>query len=152
MQVKNRRDFYAGIMFMLFGIIFVGLSQLYQIGTASKMGPGYFPTILGGLLFILGLIVFVGAFGKNAETLSVEKFQFDISLYLLGGVALFAVALGPLGFVLAIALLILVSSKASHEFSIKDTAISIVVLLISSYLVFILGLQLQMPVFPKIFS
>ena len=152
MQVKNRRDFYAGIMFMLFGITFVGMSQLYTIGSASKMGPGYFPTILGGLLFMLGLIVFVGAFGKNAETLTVEKFQFDISLYLLGGVGLFAVALGPLGFILAITLLIFVSSKASHEFSLKDTAISIVVLLISSYLVFILGLQLQMPVFPKFFG
>jgi NhaP-type Na+/H+ or K+/H+ antiporter len=153
-MIKNRRDFYAGLMFMIFGLAFMILSQQYSMGTASKMGPAYFPTILGGILAFLGLIVLIGSVRENAEKFTVQPFQMDIILYILGAVGLFAAALGPfkLGFIVALLALILVSSRASHEFSWRDTSISIVVLSIASYLIFILGLQLQLPVLPKFFG
>jgi hypothetical protein len=149
MTIKNTRDFYSGLMFIIFGAVFILLSLQYGMGTASKMGPAYFPTILGGLLAGLGLIVLIGSLSKNAPELKVEAFQFDILGYILGGVALFAALLVPGGFVVALLALIFVSSKASHEFSLRDTLVSVVVLAIASYLVFILGLQLQMPSWPK---
>jgi hypothetical protein len=149
MHIKNTRDFYAGLMFMIFGAVFIIFSQQYNMGSASKMGPAYFPTILGGILVGLGLMVLIGSLSKNAPELKVETFQFDIIAYLLGAVALFASLLVPGGFVVALLALIFVSSKASHEFSFKATAISVVVLAIASYLVFIKGLQLQMPTWPK---
>ncbi len=149
MTIKNTRDFYAGLMFMIFGGVFIIFSRSYTMGTASKMGPAYFPTILGGMLVVLGLIVLVGSLMPKAEALRVEKFQFDILAYVMGAVALFAALLVPGGFVVALLALIFVSSKASHEFSLRDTSISVVVLAIASYLVFIKGLQLQMPTWPK---
>jgi Tripartite tricarboxylate transporter TctB family len=149
MSIKNTRDFYAGLMFIIFGAVFIVFSQQYTMGSASKMGPAYFPTILGGILVVLGLIVLIGSVSKNAVELKVEKFEFDIIVYLLGSVALFAGLLVPGGFVVALLALIFISSKASHEFSLKDTSISVVVLAIASYLVFIKGLQLQMPSWPK---
>jgi Tripartite tricarboxylate transporter TctB family len=149
MTIKNTRDFYAGLMFIIFGVIFIILSQQYNMGTASKMGPAYFPTILGGILVGLGSIVLIGSISKNAPELKVQKFELDIIAYLLGAVALFATLLVPGGFVAALLGLIFLSSKASHEFSLRDTLISVVVLSIASYLVFIKGLQLQMPTWPK---
>ncbi len=50
MQIRNKRDFWSGMMFLIIGLLFVLLSRQYQLGTAAKMGPGYFPTVLGGLL------------------------------------------------------------------------------------------------------
>ncbi len=149
MTIKNTRDFYAGLMFIIFGAIFIVLSLQYTMGTASKMGPAYFPTILGGILVGLGSIVLIGSLAKSAPELKVEKFQLDIIVYLLGSVAVFAALLVPGGFVAALLGLIFISSKASHEFSLRDTSISVVVLAIASYLVFIKGLQLQMPSWPK---
>ncbi len=149
MQIKNRRDFYAGIMFLLFGIGFLGLSLQYQMGTAAKMGPAYFPAVLGGILAVLGAIIFFGSMGKKAQTLTVEKFDLGLSGYIVVSIILFGVALNYLGFIAALIVLILVSSKASHEFKLRDTLISMVVLAIASYLIFIKGLQLQMLVWPK---
>ena len=57
MQIKNHRDFWAGLLFIVTGVLFMVLSRQYQLGTAAKMGPGYFPTILGGLMALLGLLV-----------------------------------------------------------------------------------------------
>lgn len=149
MTIKNTRDFYAGLMFIIFGAIFIVLSLQYTMGTASKMGPAYFPAILGGILVGLGSIVLFGSMSKSAPELKVEKFELDIIGYLLGSVAVFAALLVPGGFVAALLGLIFISSKASHEFSLRDTSISVVVLAIASYLVFIKGLQLQMPSWPK---
>ncbi len=62
-MIKNEKDFWAGLMFMGFGLAAVIIASLnYQMGTAVRMGPAYFPTVLGGLLAILGFIVFLRAF------------------------------------------------------------------------------------------
>jgi hypothetical protein len=148
-QIKNRRDFYAGIMFFLFGVAFLAFSMEYQMGTAAKMGPAYFPAVLGGLLALLGAIIIFGSADKKAMNLTVEKFDLGLSGYVLVSIVLFAVTLNYLGFVAALVVLIFVSSRASHEFSWRDTLISMVVLAIASYLIFIKGLQLQLPVWPK---
>jgi Tripartite tricarboxylate transporter TctB family len=149
MKLTNHRDLWAGLMFTLFGLIFVGLSTTqYNIGTAAKMGPGYFPATLGSILTLLGLIIVYGAFSPKNEKLSVEKFDFAISGYLLGAVALFGLCLAKLGVIVSIVALIFVSSLASHEFRLRDTIISAVVLLVMSYVVFVWGLELQFPVLP----
>jgi Tripartite tricarboxylate transporter TctB family len=148
-QIKNRRDFYAGIMFFLFGVGFLALSMQYQMGTAAKMGPAYFPAVLGGMLAILGAIIIFGSATTKAAVQTVEKFDLGLSGYIIISIVLFGIALNYLGFVAALIVLILVSSKASHEFSLRDSMISMVVLAIASYLIFIKGLQLQMPVWPK---
>lgn len=61
-MVRNGKDFWAGAMFMAFGIAFMVVSRDYSMGTSVRMGPAYFPTVLGGLLVALGAVVFVRAF------------------------------------------------------------------------------------------
>jgi hypothetical protein len=58
MRIKNEKDFWAGVMFVGFGLFTVVWSLThYQMGTAVRMGPGYFPVMLGGLLAALGAAV-----------------------------------------------------------------------------------------------
>jgi uncharacterized protein YacL len=139
-------------MFMGFGILFVILSRQYQLGTAAKMGPGYFPTVLGALMATLGLIVSIGAFAKRNPVTDLSKVGWKELLMVLGAVALFAIALPKLGFIIALILLIFVSALASHEFSTRDTLLSIAFLIVLSYIVFVWGLELQFPVWPKFFT
>lgn len=149
MHIRNHRDLWAGVMFFVFGVLFVVLSRQYQLGTAAKMGPGYFPTILGGLLAVLGLIIFFGAFEKHNAELKVERVGWRELLLLLASIAAFGVLLPSMGMVVSIVVLIGVSALASHEFSVRDTVIATVVLIILSYFVFVKGLELQFPVWPK---
>jgi hypothetical protein len=67
MKIKNFQDFYAGLMFVIFGGLTMYLSRSYNIGTAADMGPGYFPFYLGGLLAALGAILVVKALGKSGD-------------------------------------------------------------------------------------
>lgn len=149
MQLRNHRDLWAGVMFAAVGLLFVFLSQQYTVGTAAKMGPGYFPTVLGGLLTLLGLIIGAGAFARSAPELRVTQVGWRELILVLAAVAAFAWCLPRLGMVISLTLLILVSAIASHEFRLRDTLISVVVLVVMSYFVFVKGLELQFPVWPK---
>jgi hypothetical protein len=67
MQIRNGKDFWAGLMFIGFGLGFVLVALNYPMGKAVRMGPAYFPTVLGGLLAILGGVVFLRAFFSKFE-------------------------------------------------------------------------------------
>jgi len=149
MRIRNHRDFWSGIMFLVMGVLFVIFSQAYQLGTPARMGPGFFPTMLGVLMALLGLvIVWVSAARTNSEA-RLEGVGWRELFLVLVSVGVFAATLPSLGMVVAIGLLILISALASHEFSWKETLIEAVVLLAMSWLVFIKGLELQFPVWPK---
>lgn len=74
MQIKNGKDFWAGLMFLGFGLGFMLVAQNYPMGSAVRMGPAYFPTVLGGMLAILGGMVFFRAF--------VSKFPHPLKVFL----------------------------------------------------------------------
>lgn len=148
MTIRNHRDFWAGVMFIAFGVLFVLLSQQYPIGTSAKMGPGYFPTVLGGLMAVLGAIIAFGGLSAQAAELRVARFDWQVIVLILLAVVLFAAALPKLGMVVSLALLVVVSAIASHEFRLRDTLISLVVLVLLAYGVFVKGLELQFPVWP----
>jgi hypothetical protein len=148
-QLRNHRDLWAGLMFAIIGIIFMVLSKQYSIGTSAKMGPGYFPMVLGGLMTLFGVIITLGAYSGKAEMLKLSPVGWREFILLLASVAVFAIALPRLGMVISVALLILISAVASHEFKLKDTLISIVVLVLLAYGMFVKGLELQFPVWPK---
>ncbi|MBI2960550.1 MAG: hypothetical protein HYY28_09570 [Betaproteobacteria bacterium] len=61
-KIVNGRDFWAGVMFTGIGLAFMIASREYQMGSAVRMGPAYFPTVLGGMLAVLGLAVFIRGF------------------------------------------------------------------------------------------
>jgi hypothetical protein len=67
MKITNGKDFWAGTMFVAFGLAFMLKSQDYAMGTSVRMGPAYFPTMLGGLLAILGAVVLFRAFVSKID-------------------------------------------------------------------------------------
>ena len=149
MKIKNFKDFYAGLMFTLFGTVFFWGATRYSMGAAAKMGPGYFPLILGGLLTVLGVLILI-------QSLVVESADGEVGLFVIvrpailvfGSIGAFALLLRPAGLVVAIFELILVSSFASHEARFKESLISAIVLCVASLAIFVYGLNLQIPVWP----
>jgi hypothetical protein len=121
MKIKNARDFWAGLMFIGFGAGFMAVAQNYAMGSAVRMGPAYFPTALGGLLVLLGLVVFIRSlFGKAGDG-SLPPFFLKPLFIILGAVVLFGVLLKPLGLVIAIVVLIGGSAYGAQEIKAKDT-------------------------------
>lgn len=146
MKIKAPRDFWAGLMFVVFGTAFVVVARNYQMGTAVRMGPAYFPTMLGGILIALGAIILLISFFTSGSP--VPRIYLKPNFYVLGAVVLFAMLLKPLGLVLATAVLIAVSAYGGFEFRIKEVVILAVVLAAFATLVFVKGLGLPLPVWP----
>ena len=148
MKIRNQRDFGAGIMYMVIGLFFTIIATQYQMGTAAKMGPGYFPFYLGLLLTLLGLLVLVKSFSATAAIEKIPKFNWRIIAQITGSVVLYGLLLPRLGFLIAVVTLVLVSASASKEFTWKGSLINAGFLVAFTYSVFVLGLKLQFPLLP----
>ncbi|SUV55014.1 Tripartite tricarboxylate transporter TctB family [Bordetella bronchiseptica] len=149
MQLRNRQDFWSGVMFIVLGLGFSRQASSYQMGTAARMGPGYFPFWLGLVLALLGAIVLISALSKKATETAVEGFDWRIVFLVVGSVVLYALILKPLGVYLSVFVLVVVSSLASHEFSWKVAVANGIFLVVFSYLAFIKGLGLIFPLWPS---
>ncbi|MFA5489505.1 MAG: tripartite tricarboxylate transporter TctB family protein [Candidimonas sp.] len=148
MQIKNKQDFWAGVMFVVLGIGFALGATQYSMGTAARMGPGYFPFWLGICLAALGAIVSLGAMSSKATKTPMEKFDWQIVVVIIGSVTLCGVLLNWLGIYISIFLLVFLSSLASHEFSWKVAAATGFFLVLLVYGAFIKGLGLIFPLWP----
>jgi Tripartite tricarboxylate transporter TctB family len=148
LKIRNQRDFGAGIMYMVIGLFFTIIATQYQMGTAAKMGPGYFPFYLGLLLTLLGLLVLVKSFSATAAIEKIPKFNWRIIAQITGSVVLYGLLLPRLGFLIAVVTLVLVSASASKEFTWKGSLINAGFLVAFTYSVFVLGLKLQFPLLP----
>lgn len=148
-RIKNQQDFWSGIMFVFVGVGFALGATEYSMGTAARMGPGYFPFWLGTCLAVLGGIVALGAVSKKAESTRIEKLDWGIVLILLGSVALCGLLLDYLGVYISVFLLVFLSSFASHVFNWKVAAINGLCLVAFVWLAFIKGLGLVFPLWPS---
>ena len=148
MRIKHQKDFWSGVMFLAVGLAVVGFAQQYEMGTAQRMGPGYFPTTLGGLLAVLGLVIAMGGLAQEGPDGDIERFHFGPLLVVLGAVALFAFLLRPAGLVAALLVLIGVSAYASHEFRVREVIPLAAFLVVLVLAVFIWGLGMVIPIWP----
>jgi putative tricarboxylic transport membrane protein len=149
MVIKSPKDFWAGVMFVAFGAGMAAIAvNSYQMGSAVRMGPAYFPSVLGGLLAILGLVLLVRAFALKGE--AVAKFHFRPLILILVACVAFGYFLKPLGLLGAVALLIFIGAFGGHEFKWKEVTTLYVVLFIFSVLVFVKGLTLPFPICPAV--
>ena len=151
MRIKSPKDFWAGLMFLGFGLFFsVWALTHYQMGTAVRMGPAYFPTVLGGLLAVLGLIVFIQSFAIEGPPIPEMSMRPLILISI--GCVVYGYLMKPAGLVLSTAALVYISAFGGHEFKFKEVTILYVVLIIFSVLVFVKGLTLPFPLWPAAFS
>ena len=145
-KIRHPKDFAAGLMFIAFGVAAIAIGGGYPLGVAARMGPGYFPRILGILLIVLGAVVTLRALRLDGAKITLESPR--PLLIVLGSIVLFGLTARPLGLVVATILLIVVSSAASTEFRWKEALISGVILATLAVAGFIWGLGLQFSVWP----
>ncbi len=161
MKIKSQRDFFSGLMFMGVGVAFAWGATNYNIGSGARMGPGYFPCVLGILMAIIGSIIMFKA--TVVETIDGEKigkwawkplgfvllanFTFGI---LIGGLP--SLGVPAMGLIIAIYALTLIASLASVEFQLKQVLALATALAAGSYVAFIWALKLQIQVWPTFFT
>ncbi|RST49451.1 tripartite tricarboxylate transporter TctB family protein [Variovorax sp. MHTC-1] len=157
MKIKSQKDFFAGLMFTIVGIAFAWGATTYNVGTGARMGPGYFPLMLGILLGILGIIVIFTAL--TIETVDGEpigKIAWRPLGYIIGSNLVFGVLLGGLptfglpamGLIAAIYALVLIAGLAGEHYSLKASLILATILAVGSYVAFVVLLKLQFQVWP----
>ncbi len=158
MRIKNQKDFAAGVMFTVVGVAFAWGATSYNVGSAARMGPGYFPLLLGVLLAILGLFVMFEGMALEAEdggkigSIAWKPLTFIIASNLLFGVLLAGlpgIGVPAMGLIVAIYGLTIVAAMAGDEFRWKEVLIVATVLAAGSYFAFVYLLKLQFPVWPS---
>ena len=156
-MIKSQKDFFSGLMFAIIGAGFAWGATNYSVGTGARMGPGYFPMLLGILLAILGAFtVFYSLVEHTEDGDKVGKFVWRPIIYILGSNVAFGVLLAGLpslgvpamGLIVAIYALVIIASKAGDGFNLKEVLLLATILSGGSYLAFIVLLKLQMPVWP----
>ncbi|MFN3736478.1 tripartite tricarboxylate transporter TctB family protein [Hydrogenophaga sp.] len=157
MKLASQRDFLSGIMFTAVGITFAVGATNYEVGQAARMGPGYFPLMLGILLAILGALVTLQSFRKGGGdgdpvgSIAWRPLVFVIGANLAFGALLVGVpALGipAFGLIVAIFALVIIASFARKGASFKEAVVLSAVLAVGSYFAFVYALNLQFPVWP----
>ncbi|MBQ0960753.1 tripartite tricarboxylate transporter TctB family protein [Ideonella sp. 4Y11] len=149
MHIKSQKDFWSGLMFVAVGVGFAWGATEYSFGSSARPGPGYFPFGLGILLAILGgMVLFKALTIETHDGEPVGAFAWRPLFVILGSVALFGVLLPRVGMLIALPLLVVLSSLASDEFTWKGSLINAVVLTALSWVVFIKGLSLTIPLLP----
>ncbi len=149
MKIRDQKNFWSGLMFVAFGAFFVGWAQQYDMGTAARMGPAFFPTMLGGLMLLLGVIVTIEGLATEHADGKIEPFNFRALVLVLGSVVAFGLLLRPAGLIVALFVLICVSSFGGHEFKLRDVLLLSVGMAALVYGVFIYGLSMTIPVWPS---
>ena len=157
MNIKSQKDFFSGLMFMAVGVAFAWGASTYSIGTGARMGPGYFPLMLGVLLAILGAVITFKSMvveteaGEKVGAWAWRPLFFIIAANLVFGLMLGglpALKIPAMGLIVGIYALTFIASLAGEEFKLKQVVILATVLSIMSYLAFIVLLKLQFPAWP----
>lgn len=143
--IRHPKDFWTGIIFLFFGLgaIIIGLD--YEMGSAGRMGPAYFPTVLGSLLTFIGAIAVVRSLLRPGEAIS--KFYVKELVIVLSAVLLFGFLMRGAGLVPAVLVIVMLSAYASPKFHLGQTVLLAGGLAIFAVVVFVKLLGLPMPIF-----
>ena len=161
MRIKSQADFFSGVMFTSVGGAFAIGATTYTIGDGARMGPGYFPLMLGILLAFLGaIIMFQALVVETTDGDPIGKWAWKPLAFVLGANLAFGVLLGGLpsiglpamGMIIAIYALTIISSMAGEQFKLRDVLILSTILAAGSYVAFVWALKLQIQVWPTFIS
>jgi hypothetical protein len=143
----NHRDLAAGLLFMTFGALGLWFGRAYEFGSASRMGPGYFPMTLSALLLVVGLITAARALRSSA--VAIEWGSPRPIFCVLAGVLAFALLLEPAGFAVASLVLIALGYAGGWRFRILEFIVMYAVLLASCHLLFVKLLGMPLKLIPE---
>ena len=148
---RNNRDFWGGIFFIVVGAAAMIISRDYPMGSALRMGPGYFPTVLGGIVVVFGVYVLIKGIITNEKVAG--NWSIRALIVLPAATWIFGVMMETVGFVAALAVLMFTSALASKEFdfrkvrSLTEVTVMAVIMVVVCTGVFIYGLGLPYPLF-----
>lgn len=157
MNIKNQKDFFSGLMFMGAGVSFAFGASRYAIVNAARLGPGFFPLVLGVVLALLGgIITFKAQVVETVDGGPPGRFAWKPLICILLANLVFGAMLGgvpsihfpPLGLIAGIYALTFIANLASDDFGFVETFVLASVLAGVSYLAFIKLLHLPFPVWP----
>jgi len=160
-RIKSQADFFSGVMFTTVGGAFAIGATTYTVGNGARMGPGYFPLMLGILLAVLGIIImFQAMVVETTDGDPIGKWAWKPLAFVLGANLAFGVLLGGLpsigvpamGMIIAIYALTIISSMAGEQFKLRDVLVLATILAAGSYVAFIWALKLQIQVWPTFIS
>jgi len=150
MRIKSERDFWSGLMFVVVGIVFAIGATNYSMGSSARPGAGYFPLLLSVIMAILGAIVLFKSL--TIETPGgdpIGHIAWRPLLIIVAAIAVFGITIELLGMVVSIPILIFISSLAGDEFRWREVITNAVVLTVFSWAIFIYGLKLTIPMWPR---
>jgi hypothetical protein len=142
-KVKSPQDLGAGVLFLLIGLAGVILGSELEFGSARRMGPGFFPTIISGLIMAIGLIV--AAKSLTIEGPAIERFQLRPLLMIVVALAVFGFLIKPIGVIPTAILMMVVAAYAQPRVKLVQTLIFAVCMTAFIVLVFVYGLNQPMP-------
>lgn len=149
MKIKSQKDFWSGLMFVVAGVVFAIGATSYSFGSSARPGPGYFPFGLGILMALLGgFVLFESLVVETEDGEPVGKWAWKPLITITASVAVFGYLLPKVGMAVSLPVLIIVASLAGDEFHWKDVLINCIVLTLGSWVIFIWGLKLVIPVWP----
>jgi hypothetical protein len=147
-RARNPKDLWAGVLFVVLGVGAMVVARRYPFGGPANMGPGFFPTLLGGLLALLGAATALRGLRFTLTREEAPAFHWRPLLVVLGAIVLFGLLLQPLGLALTSALLVLASRGAAPDFRWREAGVSALALTVFTALVFVWGLRLPVPLWP----
>ena len=147
---RYNRDFFAGLFYILLGALAMFIARDYPFGSALRMGPGYFPTVLGGIMIAFGIAVMMMGI-KNNEKMK-PHWSFRALFVLPLSTVVFGVMMEEAGFIPAMLVLVPLSASAGREFKFVEVSLLTIGLTILSTLVFIKGLGLPYPLIKGIWG
>lgn len=150
LKIKSQCDFFSGLMFIVVGVAFALGAINYPMGNSARPGAGYFPMILSVLMALLGAVVMFKSLTIETEDGDpVGAIAWRPLVVIVVAIAVFGATINLLGLVLAVPILILISSLAGDEFKWLGVIVNSVVLTLFSWLIFIVGLKLTIPLWPS---
>ena len=138
-----KKDVWAGLMLIVVGGAAMFIASGYRFGSALRMGPGFFPTLLGAMLVIFGICIMVQGL-RSSERIQ-ENLSIRALLLLPLALVIFGLLMKIAGFIPSIVALIFISAASGTEFKITEVLLLTVVLTIASTALFIWGLELPYP-------
>jgi len=141
---RNPKDLWTGLLFIAVGLAAVYFAQSQPIGTAMRMGPAYFPTMLGLLLTLIGIVLVVRSFLRPG--LPLGAFALGKVAWIVGSIFLFGLLLRGMGLFIAIIVIVVLSAYASQKFRWPVALLLAVGIALSSTLIFITLLGIPLPV------
>jgi hypothetical protein len=138
-RIKNPQDFWAGLLFLIVGCLALWFGRNYTFGTATKMGPGYMPTVLSWALVLIGAFLSLRAFALDGPP--IEPSLVRPQVFILLAIVAFGLLIERVGLAPAIIAVTIIAALASREMRLRETivvAVGLAVLCVGLF-IYLLG-------------